>query len=349
VQRPLALGAVLLLVVSACGGDDDATSDDTAPPVPTAASTTVVVPDGSDRCEETPDPADYEGPVPTPLRPCEMPTEVTTTTMVDGSGLEAAVGDGVIYHATKIDAGDGSLISSTWPTGQPANFPVIGQNPDDPLDDALVGTQAGEILRVDVPADAAGGEGLLGPDSTDPSTTASTSTESTSTEATSTGSTAPTSTAEAAPDGAVSYIVEVLAVIPALAAEDAPKALDIPPSEGATELGIVDVEVGDGKVVEVGDTVIVAMLLLRGDNEVVLFDSWFQGQPLVIQLRPELMAGAEPSTMPGMFEGLQGARVGGRRILTIPAEMAFGAGGRPLLGLPPNTDVIVVADVLGAF
>ena len=147
----------------------------------------------------------------------------------------------------------------------------------------------------------------------------------------------------------MSYVVEVLAVIPVLAAEDAPKAIDIPPSEGATELGVVDVEVGDGKVVEEGDTVIVAMLLLRGDNEVVLFDSWFQAQPLVVQLRPELMAGSEPSTMPGMFEGLQGARVGGRRILTIPPEMAYGEGGRPLLGLPPNTDVIVVADILGAF
>jgi peptidylprolyl isomerase len=339
VHRHLALGVVVLLVASACGGNDDEAADPTRA-ASTSAPTTLVVPDGSDRCEDTPDPADYEGPVPTPLRPCELPTEVTTTSVVDGSGREAAAGDGVIYHATKIDAEDGSLITSTWSTGQPANFPVIGQNPDDPLDDALLGTQAGEILRVDVPADAAGGEGLLGPDSTDPSTSVATTTASTPTTST---------TDTATSDRAVSYIVEVLAVIPALAAEDAPKTLDIPPSEGATELGVVDVEVGDGKVVEEGDTVIVAMLLLRGDNEVVLFDSWFQGQPLVIQLRPELMAGAEPATMPGMFEGLQGARVGGRRILTIPAEMAFGSGGRPLLGLPPNTDVIVVADVVGAF
>jgi peptidylprolyl isomerase len=339
VHRHLALGVVVLLVASACGGNDDEAADPTRA-ASTSAPTTLVVPDGSDRCEDTPVPADYEGPVPTPLRPCELPTEVTTTSVVDGSGREAAAGDGVIYHATKIDAEDGSLITSTWSTGQPANFPVIGQNPDDPLDDALLGTQAGEILRVDVPADAAGGEGLLGPDSTDPSTSVATTTASTPTTST---------TDTATSDRAVSYIVEVLAVIPALAAEDAPKTLDIPPSEGATELGVVDVEVGDGKVVEEGDTVIVAMLLLRGDNEVVLFDSWFQGQPLVIQLRPELMAGAEPATMPGMFEGLQGARVGGRRILTIPAEMAFGSGGRPLLGLPPNTDVIVVADVVGAF
>jgi peptidylprolyl isomerase len=338
VHRPLAVCATALLVVSACGGDDDGgATDDAAPTVSTTSPTTLVVPDGSDACENEPDPADYEGPVPTARRPCELPTEVTTTSVVSGSGREAAVGDGVIYHATKIDAEDGSLITSTWPTGRPANFPVIGQNPDDPLDDAFVGAQAGEILRVDVPADAAGGEGLLGPDSTDPTTSVAGTTETT------------TATSTTASDRAVSYIVEVLAVIPALTAEQAPKTLDIPPSDGATELGVVDVEVGDGKVVEEGDTVIVAMLLLRGDNEVVLFDSWFQGQPLVIQLRPELMAGAEPATMPGMFEGLQGARVGGRRVLTIPPEMAFGEGGRPLLGLPPDTDVIVVADVLGAF
>jgi FKBP-type peptidyl-prolyl cis-trans isomerase len=336
VVRPLAVTAIpLFLVAAGCGSGDDAAAN-TAPVVSTAAPTTLVVPDGGDRCEDTPDPADYEGPVPTARRPCELPTEVTTTPVIEGSGREAAAGDGVIYHATKIDAEDGSLITSTWPTGQPANFPIIGQNPADPLDEALVGAQAGAILRVDVPADATGGEGLLGPDATDPS-------------ATSEPSTSEPSTSEAIAERAVSYVVEVLAVIPALTAEDAPRAIDIPPSEGATELGIVDVEVGDGKVVEEGDTVIVAMLLLRGDNEVVLLDSWFQGQPLVIQLRPELMAGPEPATMPGMFEGLQGARVGGRRILTIPPAMAYGEGGRPLLGLPPNTDVIVVADVLGAF
>ena len=332
VHRPLALCAAALLTVAACGGDDDPAASATSAPGTAPATTTLVVPDGSDRCEDTPDPADYEGPVPTPRRPCELPTEVTTTTITDGSGREAAAGDGVVYHATKIDAEDGSLITSSWPSGQPANFPVIGQNPADPLDSALVGAQAGEILRIDVPAEAAGGEGLLGPDATDPTTPG--------TEAT---------TTTAASDRAVSYIVEVLAVIPVLTAEDAPKTLDIPPSQDATELGIVDADVGDGKVVEEGDTVIVAMLLLRGDNEVVLFDSWFQGQPLVVQLRPELMGGAEPATMPGMFEGLQGARVGGRRVLTIPPEMAFGTGGRPLLGLPPDTDVIVVADVLGAF
>ncbi|MEZ5298892.1 MAG: hypothetical protein R2697_22210 [Ilumatobacteraceae bacterium] len=43
----------------------------------------------------------------------------------------------------------------------------------------------------------------------------------------------------------------------------------------------------------------------------MLFDSWYQGQPLVISLLPELMGGAEPATLPGVFEGLQGARVGG--------------------------------------
>jgi peptidylprolyl isomerase len=339
VYRALPLLAVLLLAAS-CGGDDPDDASPAGTPPSTAVRTTVVVPDGSDRCEETPDPADYEGPVPTPLRPCELPNEVTVTSVNDGTGAEAAPGDGVVYHATKIDAEDGSLITSSWPTGQPANFPVIGQNPDDPLDDALVGTQAGEILRVDVPADDAGGDGLLGPDATDPISTDPTSSESTPTTETAAATTS---------DRAVSYIVEVLAVVPVLVAEDAPKTLDIPPSEGATELGVVDVEVGDGKVVEEGDTAIVAMLLLRGDNEVVLFDSWFQGQPLVVRLRPELMAGAEPATMPGMFEGLQGARVGGRRILTIPPGMAFGEGGRPLLGLPPDTDVIVVVDVLGAF
>ena len=73
--------------------------------------------------------------------------------------------------------------------------------------------------------------------------------------------------------------------------------------------------------VEVHVHVGLAMMMLRGDNQVVLFDSWYQRQPLVIALRPELMGGAEPTTLPGIFEGLPGARVGGTRVITMPAEV----------------------------
>ena len=313
--------AVLLtmLVVAACGGGDDASSATTAR-ASTTTPTNVVVPDGSDACEDAPDPADYRAAVPTVRRPCEIPTELTSTVVEAGTGPAAEVGAGVIYHATLVQADDGTLIGSSWTTGQPSNSPAVGSNPEaGPLDDALIGARAGEILRLDVPAGTPGAAAAL-----------------------------PISGVTVPADTPLTYVLQVLAVVPVIGPADRPD-VDIEPSVDATDVTVDDVVVGDGKVVEEGDTVLVAMLMLRGDNEVVLFDSWHQRQPLVIPLRPELLGRPEPATLPGVFEGLQGARVGGLRVITMPPEMAFGEGGRPLLGLPPDTDVIVVADIVGAF
>jgi len=341
VRRTITVCVVLALATTACGGDDGDSSPTVATPATVAAPTTIVVPDGSDRCEDAPDPADHEGSVPTVRRPCELPTELVSTLIREGTGRVAVPSDGVIYHATLIDAEDGSLIATTWTDGQPAEVPVLGSDnsttdttapgsttpdsttgggSDGRLDGELIGVQAGERLRLDIPADIAADWVLLPVD----------------------GSALPH-------DTALTYMIDVLAVVPQLSPDERPSGIAIEPSVDATEVTVDDLVIGDGKVVEEGDTAIVAMLLLRGDNEVVLFDSWHQGQPLVMPLRPELMAGPEPATLPGVFEGLQGARVGGVRVISMPPEQAFGEGGRPLLGLPPNTDVIVLAEILGAY
>ena len=81
----------------------------------------------------------------------------------------------------------------------------------------------------------------------------------------------------------------------------------------------------------------------------IFFNSWDPGSPLSITLDESRMGGPEPATLPGIFEGLQGARVGGRRVITMPPGDAFGDEGMPTLGLPAATDVVVVVDVLGAY
>ena len=319
-------------MLAGCGGDD---TEDSSTAVTLALTTTIAVPDGSDACETEPDPADYEGDVPTVRRPCEIPAAVGSTVVVDGVGAAAEPGDGVVYHVTVVNAEDGTLIDSTWASGQPANVPQIANaesadgvatsapasSPDaaEGLDAELVGAQVGARIRIDVPADTPDASVLAAAPSEVPAGIA------------------------------LTYVIEPLVVVPPLDPADSPLDLDVAVSTDATAVTVEDPIVGDGKVVEEGDTTVVAMLMLRGDNQVVLFDSWFQRQPLVIALRPELMAGAEPTTLPGIFEGLPGARVGGTRVITMPPEEAFGEGGRPLLGLPPDTDVIVVAEVLGAY
>jgi peptidylprolyl isomerase len=312
-----ALAVITCLLAAACGGDDDATSTATLPP-----TTTIDIPLAGDRCADEPDLADYpERGVPTAVRPCEVPTDdVVRSVIREGNGPASEVGDGVIYHATVIRSEDGELVDSSWGDGRPHNLQSVGTGDEVPgVDDSLVGVHTGDVLRLDVPADAAFGE------------------------------TPPTELPTVRAGDALTFVIEVLAVVPDLKSEDAPLDIQVEPSTDATEVTVEDIIVGDGKVVEEGDTVVIALLLARGDNEVVLVNSWHQESPLIVPLDPALMTGPEPATIPGVFEGLQGARVGGRRVITMPPSEAFGDGGQPSLGLPPDTDVIVVADILAAY
>ena len=120
------------------------------------------------------------------------------------------------------------------------------------------------------------------------------------------------------PGDALSYVIEVRVVVPLVTADDAPLDLQIEPSVGALEVTTEDLEVGDGATVELGKTAVVHMLLVRGDNEVVLFNSWERNDPLQIIMQ-------DGATLPGILEGLQGATVGTLRVITVPPDDGFGA------------------------
>jgi peptidylprolyl isomerase len=109
---------------------------------------------------------------------------------------------------------------------------------------------------------------------------------------------------------------------------------DIPAGLEVTELVTEDLVVGDGEEVPEGATVTVdyAGVFLDGSE----FDSSFsRGQPATFPLS---------GVIEGWTEGIPGMRVGGRRLLVIPSELAYGAAGRP--GIPPDSPLVFVVDMV---
>ena len=96
--------------------------------------------------------------------------------------------------------------------------------------------------------------------------------------------------------------------------------------DGPTTLQIEDVTVGTGATVAVGDTVTVRYVGTFLDGRV--FD------PGTNPITFRVGAG---QLIPGFEQGMVGMRVGGRRRLTIPSSLAYGASGSG--PIPPNTPI----------
>jgi FKBP-type peptidyl-prolyl cis-trans isomerase FkpA len=108
------------------------------------------------------------------------------------------------------------------------------------------------------------------------------------------------------------------------------------PSGGGT-LQTEDLVVGTGATAANGNTVTVHYTG-RFTNGTV-FDSSIGGQPYTFRL------GANPpQVIAGFEQGIVGMRVGGRRRLTIPPNLAYGSQGRQ--GIPPNSTLVFDVELL---
>lgn len=112
--------------------------------------------------------------------------------------------------------------------------------------------------------------------------------------------------------------------------------IDAPVGPAPAQLEVLDLIVGEGDEAQASSTVDVHYLGVAYDSGEEFDSSWSRGQSIRFPLR-QLIAGWQ--------EGIPGMRVGGRRQLTVPAELAYGpaGGGHPLSG----QTLIFVIDLLG--
>src|SRR5438045_1254948 len=115
--------------------------------------------------------------------------------------------------------------------------------------------------------------------------------------------------------------------------------IDKPEGDIPFELGIDDLETGTGDEAVAGATVTVHYVgvAFRSGEE---FDaSWNRGEPFRFKL-------GKGQVIPGWDQGVQGMKVGGRRRLTIPSAMAYGARGAGGV-IQSHEPLIFVVDLLG--
>lgn len=116
--------------------------------------------------------------------------------------------------------------------------------------------------------------------------------------------------------------------------------IEVPGGEPPSDLVIDDIVEGDGTTVEDGDQVTVQYVGVSYSTGQEFDASWDRGEPFPFKL-------GAGQVIPGWDEGVAGMKVGGRRELTIPPDLAYGeAGSPPAIG--PDETLIFVIDLLDA-
>ena len=115
--------------------------------------------------------------------------------------------------------------------------------------------------------------------------------------------------------------------------------VDRPEGPPPTELEITDVSVGDGAEAASGDVVSVHYVGVSHSTGQEFDASWNRGEPL----RFPLGAGR---VIPGWDQGVAGMRVGGRRKLVIPPQLAYGDRGAGEV-IKPGETLVFVVDLVG--
>jgi peptidylprolyl isomerase len=281
------------------GADDDTAADDGTTPAETDAQPTETTP-ADEPEEDYPDKPDVEIPE-------EIPAELESRTLIEGTGPPAVPGDTVIVDYVGVRTVDGVEFDASYDRQTPLAVTLGSGGVIDGWDQGLEGVQSGQRIQLDIPSELAYG--------------------------------AEARSDVIGADEALTFVIDVRAVISSDPA-DAPEDAGVPESVGATEVTTVDLVEGDGEALELGDTAVINFVLFRADNLIALDSTW-DTEPIQIII--------DEGGFPGLVKGVPGMKVGGRRAITIPPEDGFGPTGDPQMGLPGDTDIVIVVDLLGLY
>ena len=112
----------------------------------------------------------------------------------------------------------------------------------------------------------------------------------------------------------------------------------VPAGPAPTALVTEDLVVGDGATAQVGKPITVQYVGVSYSTGKQFDASWDSGSPFPFTL-------GAGKVIQGWDKGIVGMKVGGRRQLTIPPDLAYGAGGFPPV-IAPNETLIFVVDLL---
>lgn len=243
------------------------------------------------------------------LPPDSFPTELIITDITDGTGRSIAEGDTVWVDYTGIRSENGVEFDNSYDRGQPIAFTVGIGSVIRGWDEGLIGAKTGGQRRLDIPADMAYGDNP------------------------------PRGVIEAG--DALTFMLEVRAVVATTTPDDIPKinTAKYPPT---SELEVVDLSIGDGATIAIGDSAIVHLMIANAESGEVIFETWSEGQPTLIEV-------IEGYSVAGLFEGIQGMAVGGIRTMSMPSDLAFGDEGIPELDLDGGTPILLVVELAGAY
>ena len=116
--------------------------------------------------------------------------------------------------------------------------------------------------------------------------------------------------------------------------------VDFPGGEPPQDLEITDIWEGNGPVAKAGDNVQVHYVGVAFSTGEEFDASWNRGEPLSFRL-------GAGQVISGWDQGIQGMRVGGRRQLIIPPDLAYGNRGAGNV-IRPGETLIFVCDLVSA-